>query len=171
MLRLTFVVALVALFAGATAQDQVLCAAGACFDSPNSAISNGCDFFEGGVDAWETCALQGAVTCTKCLACSTDACYSSPTQATGTGCTQWAGGVDATETCGFDGALLKATLYPPFAIVLRRSNYGMRDKNESSGNSQRAGQAISGRVISIRLIIFHTSGWAADDRWLQADDR
>ncbi|KAJ7267266.1 hypothetical protein C8J57DRAFT_362616 [Mycena rebaudengoi] len=61
MLRLTFVVALVALFAGATAQDQVLCAAGACFDSPDNAINNGCDFFEGGVDAWETCALQGAV--------------------------------------------------------------------------------------------------------------
>ncbi|KAJ7267264.1 hypothetical protein C8J57DRAFT_1327138 [Mycena rebaudengoi] len=60
MLRLTCVVALVAFFVGATAQ-QAVCASGACYDSPSNANNNGCDLFDGGVDAWEKCGVQGAV--------------------------------------------------------------------------------------------------------------
>ncbi|KAJ7290017.1 hypothetical protein C8J57DRAFT_1274989 [Mycena rebaudengoi] len=105
MLRLTSVVALVTSFVGATAQ-QALCASGACYDSPFQATDNGCDRYDGGVDAWEKCGVQGAVTCRTCQNCWVDGCYSSPTQATGTGCTRWTGGVDSWKTCGFTGAII-----------------------------------------------------------------
>ncbi|KAJ7117966.1 hypothetical protein C8R43DRAFT_1112641 [Mycena crocata] len=75
---------------------DVICEPGSCWSGgPANATSFGCDIWEGGVGAWETCGFEGA-----------DGCFTSPNQATGSGCTQWEGGVDAWDICGFQGAVI-----------------------------------------------------------------
>ncbi|KAJ7694622.1 hypothetical protein B0H17DRAFT_1199145 [Mycena rosella] len=109
MFGLTFTLATLALFTDANAaptDTPLLCVPGGCWNSPANATDNGCQFFDGGVDAWATCGFTGAVICTTCLSCSTTACYTSPTQATGSGCKAWEDGVDATAICSFDGAII-----------------------------------------------------------------
>ncbi|KAJ7771115.1 hypothetical protein DFH07DRAFT_241848 [Mycena maculata] len=102
-----FALVSLALFVGANAQS--LCTSGTCYNSPANATDLGCEFWDGGVNAWATCGFEGAVTCTTCFACSVGGCYASPDQATSAGCAAWAGGVDAWTTCGFEGAVTCTT--------------------------------------------------------------
>ncbi|KAH8825135.1 hypothetical protein DL96DRAFT_1612044 [Flagelloscypha sp. PMI_526] len=92
-MRSAFVVALASFsfFSVATAQGGA-CSAGSCWENgPSNATDHGCQTWEGGVDAWQTCGFE--------------ACYTSPNQATGAGCNAWHGGTDAWEQCGFEGAI------------------------------------------------------------------
>jgi hypothetical protein len=46
------------LLSGANALE---CTAGSCWNTPANATANGCEFWDGGVDAWATCGFEGAV--------------------------------------------------------------------------------------------------------------